>query len=63
MRVFLNALVILLAVFGSALVVRAAWLLSRGRYRHGFTHFGLAALAFGVALAFFFAGGLFVMGA
>jgi hypothetical protein len=60
---FLGILVILFAVFGSALLVRAAWLLFRGEYRHGLIHFGLAALAFVVAVAFFFAKSLFIAGA
>lgn len=63
MPLFLNILVIIFAVFGSALLVRAAWLLFRGDYRHGLIHFGLATLAFVVAIAFFFAKGLFLTGA
>lgn len=62
MPLFLGFLVILFAVCGAALVIRAAWLLFRGDYRHGIIHFALAAVAFGVALAFFFAKGLFVTG-
>ena len=63
MDLFLNVLAVLFSVFGSALLVRAAWLLFRGQYRHGIIHMCLAVMAFGVAIAFFFARGLFVTGA
>ncbi len=63
MTLFLNVLVTLFAVAGAALLVRAAWLLFRGDYRHGLIHFGLAGLAFVVAIGFLFARGLFVTAA
>jgi hypothetical protein len=59
MALYLTILEILFAVAGAALVLRAAWLLARGEYRHGFIHFGLAALSFVVAIGFFLAHDLF----
>jgi hypothetical protein len=60
MSLFLSILQVLFAVVGATLLVRAAWLLFRGDYRHGFIHFGLAALAFVLAVSFSFAKDLFV---
>jgi len=63
MSMFLTILEILFGVVGAALLIRSAWLLARGEYRHGFIHIGLAAVAFVVAVGFFLARGLFVSGA
>jgi hypothetical protein len=60
MALFLNVLEIVFGVAGAALLIRAAWLLARGEYRHGAIHVGLAALSFVVAVGFFLAHGLFV---
>ena len=60
MSLFLTILEILFGVVGAALLIRSAWLLARGEYRHGFIHIGLAAVAFVVAVGFFLARGLFV---
>ena len=60
MPLFLNVLQILFAVAGLALLIRAAWLLARGEYRHGLIHMGLAGLSFIVAVGFFLASDLFV---
>ena len=59
MALFLAILEVLFAVAGAALLIRSAWLLFRGEYRHGFIHMGLAALSFVVALGFFLARDLF----
>ncbi len=61
MALFLTILQILFGVAGALLLIRAAWLLARGEYRHGFIHIGLAALSFVVAVGFFLARDLFVM--
>jgi len=63
MSLFLTILEILFGVVGAALLIRSAWLLARGEYRHGFIHIGLAAIAFVVAVGFFLARGLFVSAA
>jgi len=63
MALFLSVLQVLFGVAGAALLVRAAWLLARGEYRHGIIHIGLAALAFVVAVGFFLAHDLFVTAA
>jgi hypothetical protein len=59
MPLFLTILEILFGVVGAALLIRAAWLLARGQYRHGFIHMGLAVLSFVVAVGFYLAIGLF----
>jgi hypothetical protein len=60
MALFLNVLEIVFSVAGAALMIRAAWLLMRGEYRHGAIHVGFAVLSFVVAVGFFFAHDLFV---
>jgi len=60
MALFLTILEILFGVAGATLLIRSAWLLARGNYRHGLIHMGLAALAFVVAVGFFLAHDLFV---
>lgn len=60
MALYLTILEILFAVAGAALLIRAAWLLARGEYRHGFIHIGFAAVSFVVAVGFFLAHDLFV---
>ena len=59
---FLNNLEILFAVSGSALVVRAIWLLTRHQCRYGFTQFGPVAQVFGVVLTILLAGVMFSTG-
>lgn len=59
MPLFLTILGTMFAVAGTALLLRGAWLLFRGDYRHGFIHMSLAVLSFVVCLGFFFAKPLF----
>lgn len=60
MALFLTILEVVFGVAGAALLIRSAWLLARGEYRHGFIHMGFATLAFVVAVGFFLARGLFI---
>jgi hypothetical protein len=59
MVLFLTILEVVFGVSGALLLIRSAWLLARGQYRHGFIHMGLAALAFVVAVGFILARDLF----
>jgi len=63
MILFLTTLEILFAVAAAALIVRSAWLLFRGDYRHGFIHMSLAVLSFLIAMGFLFAKDYFQPGA
>ncbi|HXI02754.1 MAG TPA: hypothetical protein VNI57_06205 [Candidatus Saccharimonadales bacterium] len=63
MILFLRILVGLFTVVGTAVLVRAAWLLFRGAFRRGVIHFALALLAFVVAVGFYLAQRLFITAA
>jgi len=63
MVLFLTALEIMFAVAAAALLVRSAWLLLRGDYRHGLIHVSLAVLSFLIAVGFLFAKDFFRPGA
>lgn len=62
MILFLTALEITFAVVAAALLLRSAWLLFRGDYRHGIIHMSLAALSFLIAVGFLFAKDFFNTG-
>ncbi len=63
MALFLTILEVVFGVAGAALLIRSAWLMARGEYRHGFIHMGFAVLSFIVAVGFFLARDLFTPGA